>query len=45
MKTYTTEDFRAWGSKGGKKRAKLLTPKQRSAIARKAGKAKGKSKK
>ena len=45
MKTYTTEDFKRWGKIGGKRRAKALTPKQRSDIARKAGSAKGKAKK
>jgi len=45
MKTYTTEDFKAWGRKGGKKRAKVLSPERRSAISRKAGRAKGKAKK
>lgn len=46
-KTYTTADFRAWGTEGGRKgglkggpaRAKKLSAKQRTAIARKAAKA------
>ena len=42
MKTYTTKDFKAWGRKGGKKRAKVLTAEQRSAISSKAGSAKRK---
>lgn len=44
MKTYTTEDFKKWGRKGGKRRAEVLTPERRSAIAKKAGKARGKKK-
>lgn len=39
------EYFRATGKQGGKKRAKNLTPEERSAIARKAGLAGGRGRK
>jgi hypothetical protein len=43
MKTFTVEDFKRWGRKGGKRRAEVLSPERRSAIAKKAGKARGKN--
>lgn len=43
MKTYTESDFKAWGKKGGQTRAKEMTPERRSAIARKAAKARWKA--
>lgn len=44
MKTYTEEDFREWGRKGGQNRARLLSPARKRAIAKKAGSAKRKLK-
>jgi hypothetical protein len=42
MKKLTLEDFKRWGSKGGKKRTSAMSKAQRSAVASTAAKARWK---
>jgi hypothetical protein len=44
IRIFPVDFFKKWGRKGGKRRAEVLTPERRSAIAKKAGKARGKKK-